>query len=363
MMGWLDTEIWNYPVRELLVAVGTAAGLWLVAMLAKRLVLGRLRVLAERTATELDDAVVAILASTKSGFLLLIAAYAGARTLEDWRGVEVARAVAVIAALAQCALYVNGLVSFYVARHRERHLETDAASVTTVAAVGVVGRVVVWTIAFLLALDNLGFDVTALMAGLGVGGIAVALALQNVLGDLFASLSIVIDKPFNVGDFLEIGTGQLGTVEKVGLKTTRLRSLGGEQLIVANSDLLTSRIRNFKRMQERRIVFRIGVVYDTPPAKLRRVPDVIKGAIEDAEPTRFDRAHFAAFADHSLLFEAVYFVLDRDYGVFMDVQQEINFRILERLADEGIEFAYPTQRLLVEPDERTSELLTRVAGS
>jgi small-conductance mechanosensitive channel len=197
-----------------------------------------------------------------------------------------------------------------------------------------------------LILDNLGVDVTALIAGLGVGGIAVALAAQNILGDLFASLSIVMDKPFVLGDFITVGESQ-GTVENIGLKTTRLRSLSGEQLVFPNSDLLTSRIRNFKRMQERRVVFTVAVTYDTAFAQLKEIPELIKAAITSQEQTRFDRAHFQKLGDAALIFEAVYFVTIPDFVRYMDIQEQINLRLLEEFASRGIEFAHPTQLALL----------------
>jgi MscS family membrane protein len=189
------------------------------------------------------------------------------------------------------------------------------------------------------------------VAGLGIGGIAVALALQNVLSDLFASLSIVLDKPFVVGDFVGVGEF-LGTVEYVGLKTTRLRSLSGEQIVFSNSDLLGSRLRNYKRLRERRAVFQIGVTYDTPEPKLRAIPKLLRSIVEAQQNTRFDRAHFRTYGPYSLDFEVVYFVLVSDYNDYMDIQQAINFEVFTRFQTEGIEFAFPTQTLFVTAPER-----------
>jgi small-conductance mechanosensitive channel len=205
----------------------------------------------------------------------------------------------------------------------------------------------VWAIIFLLALDNLGVNITALVAGLGVGGIAVALAAQNIIGDLFASLSIVLDRPFVPGDFLAIDEFY-GDVEKVGLKTTRMRSLSGEQIVFSNNDLLNSRIRNYGQMVERRIVFSVGVVYQTPHEKLQQIPSIIEDIIVKQELARFDRAHFKQYGDYSLNFEMVYYVESSDYRLFMDIQQAVNLEIFRRFAEEGIEFAYPTQTLFVD---------------
>jgi small-conductance mechanosensitive channel len=210
-----------------------------------------------------------------------------------------------------------------------------------------------------LALDNLGIEVTALIAGLGIGGIAVALATQNILGDLFASLLIVLDKPFVLGDFIVVGDF-VGHVEKIGLKTTRLRSLSGEQLVVSNNDLLQSRLRNFKRMIERRVLFTVGVTYDTPLEKLAAVPGMIREIIESQPDVRFDRSHFKEFGSYSLNFETVYFVLSPEFGRYMDRQQAINLAIYDRFAQNEIKFAYPTQTLFLEQPTPASEL--REAG-
>jgi small-conductance mechanosensitive channel len=205
----------------------------------------------------------------------------------------------------------------------------------------------------LFALDNVGIKVTALVAGLGVGGIAIALAVQNILGDLFASLSIVLDKPFVVGDFVILGEF-MGNVEHVGLKTTRVRSLSGEQIVFSNNDLLSSRLRNFGRLRERRALFTLGVTYQTPREKLQKIPGMIKQAIESIEKTRFDRSHFKSYGAFSLDFETVYYVLGADYALYMDIQQKINLQIHEMFENEGIEFAYPTQTVFVEKGENAS---------
>ena len=220
----------------------------------------------------------------------------------------------------------------------------DVGARTTIQAVGYAGRFVLWSLLFVTGLDHFGIQVTALVTGLGVGGIAVALAVQNILGDLFAALAIVLDKPFVVGDFI-IVDNVLGTVEHVGLKTTRLRSLSGEQIIMSNNDLLKSRIRNFKRMEQRRIVFSIDVTYDTSPEKVMRIPGMIREVIEAQERTRFDRSHFLTFAESSLRIETVYFVLSSAFNDYADTQHAINVELLRRFNADGIEFAFPTRTL------------------
>ncbi|MBW7957740.1 MAG: mechanosensitive ion channel family protein [Deltaproteobacteria bacterium] len=209
-------------------------------------------------------------------------------------------------------------------------------------------KVVVWGIGIVFLLDNLGFEISAVIAGLGIGGIAVALAAQSVLGDLFSYFSILMDRPFETGDFIVLGPDHLGTVEHIGIKTTRIRSLSGEQIILSNSDLTNSRIRNFKRMERRRILFKIGVTYQTPPEKLKAIPGVIRDIVNGTDCAVFDRSHFSSYGDFSLNFETVYFVQSSDFNKYMDIHQAINLSIYEKFQEMGIEFAYPTQTLYIE---------------
>ena len=332
-------------------AWGTAFGVAALAFAALRILKGslhrRLRAIAERTHTEVDDLVADLVGRTRTFFLALLALYLGSRFLAlPARAEEIWHAVVVIGVFLQAALWGNGLIAFWVDRTMKRKMAEDPATATTLAALRFIGKLVLWTAILLLALDNLGVEITPLLTGLGVGGIAVALAVQNILGDLFASLTIVLDKPFVIGDFIIVGD-QLGTVEHIGLKTTRVRSLWGEQLVFSNSDLLSSRIRNFKRMYERRVVFGVGVVYQTPPDVLERIPVWIREIVEAQPLARFDRAHFKGFGPSSLDFEVVYWVKDPDYTKYMDTQQAINLAPVRKFEAEGVEFAYPTQTLYI----------------
>jgi len=227
--------------------------------------------------------------------------------------------------------------------------EKDPSKTKNIKGVLILVKAFIWGIGIILLLDNLGYKVSAVLAGLGIGGIAVALAAQAVLGDLFSYVSILFDRPFEVGDFIIIGD-YMGTVENIGIKTTRIRSLSGEEIIFSNSDLTGSRVKNFKRMQSRRVLFGIGVTYDTPKEKLEKIPSIIRNIIESVENTTFDRTHFASYGDFSLNFEIVYYVGDRDYNKYMDIQQEINLKIYEAFEKEKIEFAFPTQTVHVNKD-------------
>lgn len=249
--------------------------------------------------------------------------------------------------IAQVALWCNRLISVAMSRTYERQKATNPASATHLAMAGMVARILLWTVSALILLDNFGINISALVASLGIGGIAVALAAQNILGDLFSSVSIALDKPFVLGDYIVLGD-YMGTVEHVGMKTTRLRSLGGEQIVISNTELLKNRIRNYKRMQERRILFEFGIAYETEIAMVEKIPQMIRAIIALNEPdVRFDRAHFKGYGDSALQFEVVYFVLSPEYNQYMDIQQRINLALLRLFKAEGVEFAYPTRTLYI----------------
>jgi small-conductance mechanosensitive channel len=234
-----------------------------------------------------------------------------------------------------------------VVRHvielRRGHELAAAEGAASLNILRFVGLVIVWVVAFLMLLTSLDVEIGPLVAGLGIGGVAVALAVQNVLGDLFASMSIALDKPFRVGDFITTGE-EKGTVERIGIKSTHLRSLTGELIVMPNGELLKSRLRNYTNMAERRITFSVGIVYETARDRVAEVSGILERAIRAQVRTRFDRAHFQRFGEFAFIYEAVYYVLDKEYGTYMDIQQAINLAILDEFARRGIEFAYPTNR-------------------
>ncbi len=306
-----------------------------------------IRSAAKRTTTQLDDILVVIFDNTKPLFLLLVSLFLGTKFLVLPAPVDIMiQRVALFALLIQAAIWINSVIRFCITDYTNAKLADDAGQATTVKSIGLLSRIVVWCIITLMALDNIGIDVNALIAGMGIGGIAVALAAQNIIGDIFASISIVLDKPFVLGDFIIVGD-YMGNIENIGLKTTRIRSLSGEQVVFNNNDLLQSRIRNYKRMFERRVVFTLGVVYQTPQEKMAKIPGIIKDIITSRTQARFDRAHFKTFGNFSLDFEVVYYVLSPEFNVYMDNHQAINLAVMERFAQEGISFAYPTQTLFL----------------
>ncbi|KFI07075.1 mechanosensitive ion channel family protein [Massilia sp. BSC265] len=349
----MDYSIWNNSLLIWSIALGIAVTTYLVLHGARVLLVRRIEAFAAHTSTWVDDLAARVLAATHPLFMLAVALYAGSQWLTlPPKTVTLMSHLVVTALLLQMARWGDVGVHGWLQIYRARRTGQDAAATTSTAALGFVARTFIWAVIILMILDNFGVNITTLVASLGIGGVAVALALQNVLGDLFSSLSIVLDKPFEVGDF--IGVDDLvGTVEYVGLKTTRIRGLGGEQIVFSNSDMLGSRIRNFKRMQTRRIVFGIGVVYEITKEQLRTIPDILRDVVEAQPQAKFDRAHFKAYGASSLDFEVVYIVQTADYGVYMDIQQAINIALFERFEQEGIGFAYPTQTLhLANPEIR-----------
>lgn len=310
---------------------------------ATRLIASYLTRLKERTARVTPNVLALLFERTRTLLLVFIALYGALSLVEAGpRVLGLAYAVMVVVIAVQLVIWANVLVSFFLDRYREQKMADDASAVTTMQAAGLVLRLIIYSVILLVALENLGVDVTTLIAGLGIGGIAVALAVQNILSDLFGSLSIVLDKPFVVGDFLVIDEYS-GSVERIGLKTTRIRSLTGEQLIFSNTDLLESRIRNYKRMYERRIVFQVAITYQTPHEKVPAVVDWLTEIVSSKSGVRLDRVHFAALGDSGLEYEVVYHMLDPDYTAYMDAQQSINLDIMNRLAEERVELAHPTQ--------------------
>lgn len=346
-MRALEQVLLANTLADWLSALGIALGAFTAFWILKRSVIRRFAAYAQTTPTRADDFLAATFAATRLLLLAPLALYIAAQALTlPVRAVHVVSQLTVIAMLLQSAIWGHHFIDSWM-RHTLRVKRTeDAAGASTVAVLGFLARLGLWSIALLLALDNLGFNITALLTGLGIGGVAVALAAQNILGDLFASMSIVLDRPFVVGDFIVVGD-LLGTVEYIGLKTTRVRSLSGEQIVFSNTDLLNSRIRNYQRLHERRVPFTFGVVYQTPPDQLEAIPALVRACIEAQTKTRFDRAHFKEYGDSALVFEAVYFVLDADYNVYMDIHQAVLLALFRRLRGLGIDFAYPTRTLHV----------------
>ena len=331
-------------VQTYLIALAGFVFALLIITVFKSIALRRLKRWAEKTETTLDDFLVRGIERTIIPLLYFISLYLAIKSLSLNQKFEkffdlasvIMFTVFILRTLSSIAIYL--LRTFLKKRGADEQKQKQFKGITTLISV------IIWSMGFIFILDNLGFNVSTVIAGLGIGGIAIALAAQAVLGDLFSYFVILFDRPFEIGDFISVAD-KSGTIEHVGIKTTRIRSISGEQLIISNTDLTNSRIHNFKRLEKRRVVFKLGVVYQTSAEKLKEIPELVKNIITNELNAQFDRGHFATFGDHSLIFEFVYFILDQEYFQYMETQQKINLRIYEEFEKRGIHFAYPTQTL------------------
>jgi small-conductance mechanosensitive channel len=347
---WRDWPIAQNSPTEFLVASGIFVAVLTLLLIVRPLVRKYAEKMRRTERREFLEIPMQVLSRTTFLFLLAVSLYFGLRSLELGEALNTAiNSIITITAFVQFGLWAAAAVHAWI--ERRRTTAADRAVVGSLSIISFLAGVVIWALVLLAALDNLGVNITALVAGLGIGGVAVALALQNVLGDLFASLSIALDRPFVVGDFLALDNF-LGSVEYIGIKTTRLRSLDGEQIILSNSDILKSRVRNYGRMSERRVQFTTRLHFATPVELIERVPGLIREIIESQKETRFDRSHFLRHGDAALEFETVYYVLTADFNRYMDIQQAINLQMHRRLAEINVEFAYPLQKvMMVRPQE------------
>lgn len=291
-----------------------------------------------------DDLLFLVLRTIRPSFYTYLSLYVSLKLLNLSVAAERILDVVLLALLMYQIATVSKIIIGFLVRKKMGGKGSEGQSRNAAHLLSILAQVVIWAFGALMILSNFGINVSSLIAGLGIGGIAIAFALQNILSDLFSSFALHFDKPFVVGDFIVIGD-KMGVVQKIGIKTTRIRALQGEEIVVSNQELATATIQNFKHMKERRIVFDFGVTYETPHEKVRAIPDIVKGIVEGEKLARFDRAHFKKFGDSALAFEVVYYLLSPEYEDYMDTQQNLNFRIMEVFANEGIEFAYPTQML------------------
>jgi len=307
-------------------------------------ILVRLKKLAKKTTTEVDDTVIAIFGNIKPLLYFIVSVFVAIKylSLPDLAD-KVVYVLLVVAVVYEVAKAFEKLLDYLLYRQIQKNENGNAEqSKAMMRILKLIAQAGLWIIALLMILSNLGINITSLVASLGIGGIAVALALQNVLSDLFSSFSIFIDKPFEVGDYIQVGADS-GNVERIGMKTTRIKTLQGEELVISNKELTTARVQNFKRMEKRREAVTLGVTYEISKEKLEKIPELVKKVVDDVEVATFDRCHFSTYGDFSLNFDIVYYVDEPDYALYMDVKEKVNLGIFDAFAKEGIEFAYPTQ--------------------
>lgn len=342
-----DIFIWENSLLSWLRALISFVGVYLFLVILLKLAKSRLNAILKKNEKLPTSYVQPFLEHTKNFFLLILSLYiASIWVFLPEKPSTYLNTIFMIALWTQVGIWVNHLIIKFI--DVRNHKDTNDEDKTTMNALKTVLRIVLWSIVLILVLDNIpGVQITALVTSLGIGGIAIGLALQNILGDLFASLSITLDKPFVINDFIQVDN-YLGTVEKIGLKSTRVRSLSGEQLIFSNSDLLNSRIQNFKRLERRRNIIKLGVLYQTTPEQLRKIPAIIKKIFSKQEGITLDRIHLSDFGDFSINFELVYWVESSDFAFNMDAKQSILLEIFDEFIKNEIEFAYPTQSIFIE---------------
>lgn len=346
MTDYLAQEFYGNTVQHYAIALAIIVGGILLVRIFRSRLLNQIKKWTEKTETKLDDYIIRGIEKFGLPILVFVAIYSGLSylTFPEKADKFIDNAMIVV-----ITLYVIRLLSSFIRLALESFIskqEGGLEKLKQLNGIMLIVNAIIWAVGLLFLFDNLGYNVTTIIAGLGIGGIAIALAAQNILGDLFNYFVIFFDRPFEVGDFITVDDKK-GTVEHIGIKTTRLLSVNGEQLAFSNSDLTKSRIHNFKRMNRRRVVFSLAVVYNTKPEVLERIPGLVEQIIRAQQLATFDRAHFATFGAYSLNFEVVYFIESSEYVDYMNVQQEINLKIFKAFAAEGIEFAYPTQTVVV----------------
>ncbi len=340
--------IYNNTWQDVLTAVIVFLISFFVLKLFKFYVIKKLEKLSKKTKTDIDDLIVSLIDKIGWSFYVIVSLYIALNFLTlPVIVVKIVYYLLLVVLIYYAIKILQGFIDYFT--HQiiiKRQVEEKKKNIDTslIDLLNKTAKATLWVIAILLTLHNFGYNISALIAGLGIGGIAIAFALQNILSDIFASFSIYFDKPFQTGDFIVVGD-DMGVVERIGIKSTRLRTLQGEELVISNKELTESRVHNYKKMRKRRVVFKFGVTYETPLAKLKKIPGIVKDIINKIPLAEVDRVHFHEFGDFSLVFEVVYYIKSSDYNTYMDIQQDINLKIMERFKKLGIEMAYPTQTI------------------
>ena len=347
--AFLNSSFLNNTVLDYLMSLAIFLAVLMGLRIFRSVIIARLRKLSAKTRTDIDDLLTHIIDSVGGFFYFAVSFYIALRPLNfEESFFKIIGYLLFFIIVYYIVNTIQALIGYgaekFVQKKKKRGQEFDESVVDLLVKIL---KGIVWAVAIIVVFQNLGYDISALVLSLGIGGIAIAFALQNILADLFASFAIYFDKPFQVGDFIVVGK-DMGTVKRIGIRSTRLQTLQGEELVVSNKELTESRVHNYKRMEKRRTVFSFGLTYETPTEKLRKVPAIIKNIMDNIELVDLDRAHFKEFADFSLNFEVVYYLNSSDYNVYMNIQQEINLRLKEEFEKEGIEMAYPTQTIFLQ---------------
>ncbi len=327
------------------IALSVLLSLIIIFKIFRSVVLTKAEKLAKKTKTDFDDLLVDMLEEIPQHFYWMIAAYISFQSLgiENETVKKVVTSVFIVFVVYRVIHFLQKFVAYTLTKTLAKNEENE----TAINGIRIIASIILWAIGLLLILQNLGFEITTLVASLGIGGIAIAFAFQQILADLFSSFAIYFDKPFKIGDYVVLGADS-GTIKKIGLKTTRIQTLQGEELVVSNAELTSTRIKNFKRMKKRRVAFNIGVTYGTTSVKLKKIPKLIKKAISKQKLAEFNRCHFKSFGDFSLNFEIIYYVKNREYLDYMNTHHEINLEIKSEFEKAKIKIAFPTQTVYLE---------------
>ena len=344
--GLIQKTVFQNTVSEYMFSVLALLVLVVIIYVIRIIVISRLEKWASTTKTTIDDFIIMHIKKTLTPLLLVGSFIVSIKNLIILPVItKIIYVIGIVVLIGMCLKFLMSLLDYLIDIYFKKNNvnETRQRSLKWLV---VTAKIVIVCITLIVLMDNMGMKISTLVAGLGIGGIAVAFASQAILGDLFSFFVILFDRPFEIGDFI-IVDDLMGTVENVGIKTTRVRSLGGEELIFANTTLTNARVRNYKRMERRRVVFKLRVTYQTSLENVKEIPEIIKEIISSESEVLFDRAHFASYGDSALVYEIVYIVLNSDYNKYMDLQQSINFKIKEEFDKRKIDFAYPTQTLFI----------------
>jgi small-conductance mechanosensitive channel len=344
-MNFWNTVYFGNPLKDWLIALGIIVVAFSLIKIVRGPVLKKLKAWSQRTAFTFDDFLVMAIEKSVIPFLYFAAIFGalGYVTFDTYTS-HVIQVATLFIITFFVLRFITSAIQYSIFSFLDKQENSEIKKKQSRGLMMIL-KGVVWTLGFVFLIDNLGYNVTTIVTGLGIGGIAIALAAQTVLGDFFSYFVIFFDRPFEIGDFIIVDDKIIGAIEYIGVKTTRIRSISGEQIVCSNKDLTDSRIHNYKRMMRRRVVFSVGVIYQTPAEQMKKIPGIIKSIIDNTENATFDRSHFSAFGDFSMNFETVYFIESQDYNMYMDAQQKIYLEILQAFEKEKIEFAYPTQTL------------------
>ena len=340
-----SAEYFGNSLLEYTKALGLFIILLIVFKIVQYIILRKLGNLAKKTKTDIDDTLITIVKSLKPPFYWFLAFFFAVRFLAlGALTVKIINGILAVWIVYQVIAGIQILINYIL--NKKFAKEDDAGAKAAINYIGLISKIILWSGGLLLIFSNLGIDITSLIAGLGIGGIAIAFALQNILSDLFSSFAIYFDKPFAIGDFIVTGNHS-GIVEKIGIKTTRIRALQGEEIVISNNELTSARIQNFKKLEKRRIVSSFGILYETPIEKIKKVKSIVENIFKNLEDTEFSRVHFKQLGDFSLNFEVVYSITTNDYNIYMDTQEKFNLALMEAFESEQIDFAYPTQKVFI----------------